>query len=57
MEKDKSWKKADYPNAIPSWHKRSQRYKETTEEMMNRVTKQMTQEEWDKLAIIGKEEK
>jgi len=57
MMKDKSWKKADFPNRIPAFHKRAQRYKETTEEMMNRVTKQMTQKDWDKLSKIGKEKK
>jgi len=53
MIKDKSWKKADYPNRIPSWHKRAQRYKETQEERFNRVIKNL---DYEKLATIGKED-
>ncbi|KKK51530.1 hypothetical protein LCGC14_3114000 [marine sediment metagenome] len=53
MEKDKSWKKADYPNRIPEFHKRAQRYKETSEERANRVIKTL---DWDKLSKMGKSE-
>lgn len=51
MEKDRSWKKADYPNRIPSFHKRVQRYKETTEKRIKRILKTL---DYEKLATIGK---
>ena len=52
MIKDRSWKKADYPNRIPSFHKRAQRYKETQDERVRRILKSL---DYEKLANIGKD--
>ncbi len=51
MIKDRSWRKADYPNRIPAFHKRSQRYKETEEERVRRILKEL---DYDKLVNIGR---
>ena len=50
MEKCRSWKKADYPNRIPTFHKNAQRY-ELSHERVNRILKTM---DWEKLGKIGK---
>jgi len=62
MNKDRSWKKADYPNARPGWQK-DRAIKEATkraealpshkkEVQLKRVLASL---DWEKLAIIGKE--
>lgn len=50
-----TWKNADYPNAIPSWRKHPCKFKPKLTQA-ERVFSKMTQEDWDKLATIGKEE-
>ncbi len=37
MIKDKSWKKADYPNAIPSWRKHPIKLKPKKKTQIERV--------------------
>ena len=51
MNKDKSFRKADYPNRIPKWHKEAQRYKETPEERVRRILKTL---DYKKLSEVGK---
>ena len=53
MIKDRSWKKADYPNRIPSWRKHPCKFKPKLTPM-ERVFSKMTQADWDRLAVIGK---
>jgi len=58
MIKDKSYKKANYPNAIPSWRKhpykisRKLKEKEERKQQLKEVLKSL---DWGKLATIGKE--
>jgi len=51
MEKCKSWRKADYPNAIPSWRKIK-----LPKEKKTQVERVLASLDWDKLATIGKDE-
>jgi len=56
MIKDKSWKKADYPNAIPSWRKHPIRIKPKPLTKQERQVKRVLAKlDWNKLATIGKE--
>ena len=52
MEKVKSWRMADYPNAIPSWKKHPIKTKPTQRERFNAVIKSL---DWEKLATLGTE--
>jgi len=51
MIKDKSWKKADYPNAKPSWQKHRIKDKKPTQ-----IERVLASLDYEKLAIIGKED-
>ncbi|MBU0958624.1 MAG: hypothetical protein KKB31_01635 [Nanoarchaeota archaeon] len=53
MEKDRSWRKADYPNSKPCWQKN--RYK-VVEKKPTQIERVLASLDYDKLAIIGKEE-
>ncbi len=57
MIKDKSWKKANYPNAIPSWRKHPYKISkelQRKEEKKQQLKRVLTSLNWEKLAIIGK---
>uniref|UniRef100_A0A6H1ZHC2 Uncharacterized protein n=1 Tax=viral metagenome TaxID=1070528 RepID=A0A6H1ZHC2_9ZZZZ len=51
MIKDKSWKKADYPNRKPAWQKH--RIKPAPLAQIQRVFAKL---DWEKLSEIGKTE-
>jgi len=53
VEKDRSWRKADYPNSKPCWQKN--RYK-VVEKKPTQIERVLASLDYDKLAIIGKEE-
>ena len=53
MIRDRSWKKADYPNAKPSWQKhRDYKYLNVETDQIKRVLKML---DYEKLAVIGME--
>lgn len=49
MEKDKSWKKADYPNRIPSWRKHPIKDRKKTQ-----IERVLASLDYDFLANVGK---
>ncbi len=51
MEKDKSWKRADYPNRKPAWQKHRIKTKPRILSQAERVLKKL---DWEKLAKLGK---
>lgn len=49
MNKSRSWRKADYPNKIPSWRKIK-----TRERKKSQVERVLAKLDWNKLNVIGK---
>lgn len=50
MREKTSWRKADYPNSIPSWRKHPIKF----EKKKTQIEKVLASLNWEKLATIGK---
>ncbi len=53
MIKDRSWKKADYPNRKPAWQKNRIKCKEKP----SQIERVLASLDWENLATLGQEEK